>query len=87
MRPSFLHVAAAGRIWLPCVVEDAGEEATRLVVVHPLWRTDPGAVERLIGTEARPAGRCAPTFELERRPLKVLELTRVREPAPSFDET
>ncbi|WP_437871016.1 DEAD/DEAH box helicase [Methylorubrum extorquens] len=86
MRPGSLHVETAGRIGLPCIVEGGREEAARLVVVHPLWRTDPGAVARLLGAEARPTDRCVNTFELERRPLKALELAKVREPAPAFDD-
>lgn len=86
MRPGSLRVESAGRIKLPCIVEEARDQTARLVVVHPLWRTDPGAVQRLLGSDAQPSDQCVDTFELERRPLKALELAKVREAAPGFDD-
>jgi hypothetical protein len=52
------------------------------LVVHPLWRLDVGGRQRFIGRSTRPRVRFVDTFELERRPLKALELAQTREPVP-----
>jgi hypothetical protein len=84
MRPGSLRVDAAGPLGLPCVVEfGAGDVVVgQTLVVHPLWRLDIGGRQRFIGRSTGALVRFVDTFELERRPLKALELAQVREPAP-----
>jgi hypothetical protein len=59
----------------------------RLVVIHPLWRADPTLLSGLgastPGTRAMPID----TFDLERRPLRALEVAGDRAPAPVFRAT
>jgi len=56
----------------------------RLIVIHPLWRADPTLVSRL--GVASPGNRTilVDTFDLERRPLRALEMAGDRPPAPAF---
>ena len=84
MRPASLRAETAGPLDLPCVVEFGPENAVvgQTVVVHPLWRLDIGGRQRFIGRSTSPRVRFVDTFELERRPLKALELAQIREPVP-----
>ena len=81
MRPGSLAVRPAGPMELACIVQGSGSSAKRLVVVHPLWRMDDGAPARLLGTDVLPGDKCVDTFELERRPLKALEVAQERIPS------
>jgi hypothetical protein len=56
----------------------------KLVVVHPLWRADHTLLSRL-GVAALEV-RTLPidTFDLERRPLRALEMVEERGPVPAF---
>jgi hypothetical protein len=86
MRPKFWRAERAGAMRLPCLVEIDGQQRVvrRLVVVHPLWRADQALMSRL-GVTA-PDTRTFPidTFDLERRPLRALEMVEERGPAPAF---
>jgi hypothetical protein len=54
------------------------------VVIHPLWRADQALLSRL--GVAAPGVRTLPidTFDLERRPLRALEMVEERRPVPAF---
>jgi hypothetical protein len=82
MRPGSLRAETAGPLGLPCVVEFEPGDAVvgQTLVVHPLWRLDVGGRQRFVGRSASPRVRFVDTFELERRPLKALELAQMREP-------
>jgi hypothetical protein len=86
MRPRFWKAERAGSMGLPCLVETDGQGRVnrRLVVIHPLWRADPTLPSRLgvasLGTRTIPID----TFDLERRPLRALEMANDRGPAPPF---
>ncbi|WP_441279797.1 hypothetical protein AB7535_18940 [Bradyrhizobium sp. 956_D2_N1_4] len=71
---------------LPCLAETDGQGRVnrRLIVIHPLWRADPTLLSRL--GVASPGVRTLPidTFDLERRPLRALEMAGERPPAPAF---
>jgi hypothetical protein len=86
MRPKFWRAERAGAMRLPCLVETDGQQRVvrRLVVVHPLWRTDHTLLSRL--GAAAPGVRTLPidTFDLERRPLRALEMVEEKGPAPAF---
>jgi hypothetical protein len=86
MRPKFWRMERAGAMRLPCLVETDGQQRVvrRLVVVHPLWRADQTLLSRL--GVAVPGIRTLPidTFDLERRPLRALEMVEERGPAPAF---
>ena len=84
MRPGSLRAETAGRSDLPCVVEfGPGNVITgRTLVVHPQCRLDIGARQRFMGNFTGPKMRFIDTFELERRPLRALELAQTREPVP-----
>lgn len=85
MRPGSLKVQTVGAMRLACLVETTGAGQTRMVVVHPLWRTDAAASRRLLGADARPGDKFVDTFDLERRPLKAVELARALEAAPEME--
>lgn len=86
MRPRFWRAERAGSMGLPCLVEtDVQERVNRkLIVIHPLWRADPTLLSHLgvpsSGTRTIPIN----TFDLERRPLRALEMANDRAPAPPF---
>lgn len=84
MRPKFWRAERAGAMGLPCLVETDGQQRVnrRLVVIHPLWRADPTLLSWL-GVSS-PGMRSIPidTFDLERRPLRALEMANDRAPAP-----
>lgn len=85
MRPGSLKVETVGPMELACIVEGVGLSAVRMTVIHPLWRTDGGAARRFLGADAAVGDRFVDTFELERRPLKALEIARTREAAPPLE--
>jgi hypothetical protein len=86
MRPKFWQVERAGAMRLPCLIEIDGQQRVlrRLVVVHPLWRADQtlqsGLGVAVAGVRTIPID----TFDLERRPLRALELVEERRQAPAF---
>jgi hypothetical protein len=86
MRPKFWRAERAGAMGLPCLVETDGQQRVvrRLVVIHPLWRADQTLLNRL--GVAVPNTRTLPidTFDLERRPLRALEMVEERRPVPAF---
>jgi hypothetical protein len=86
MRPKFWRSERTGTMRLPCLVETDGQQRVvrRLVVIHPLWRADQALLSRL--GVAAPGVRTLPidTFDLERRPLRALEMVEERGPAPAF---
>jgi len=86
MRPRFWRAEPAGSMGLPCLVETDGQQRVnrRLIVIHPLWRADSTLLTRL--GVASPGVRTLPidTFDLERRPLRALEMAGERPPAPAF---
>jgi hypothetical protein len=86
MRPKFWRVEQSGAMRLPCLVEINGQQRVvrKLVVVHPLWRADHLLLTRL--RVATPGTRTVPidTFDLERRPLRALEMVEERGPAPAI---
>jgi hypothetical protein len=86
MRSARWRVETVGPLRLPCLVElDANQAPVRrLLVIHPLWRADL-AIPRKLGA-ASPGVQTIPidTFDLERRPLRALEMLRQRQMAPEF---
>ena len=86
MRPKFWRAQRAGTLRLPCMVEIDGQQRVvrRLGVVHSLWRADHTLLSDL--GVAAPGVRTLPidTFDLERRPLRALEMVEERGPAPAF---
>jgi Lhr-like helicase len=83
MRPTTLRTETAGAHQLPCITEVAqGFPVRRTVVVHPLWRLDANAPMRFLGRFIGPTTRFVDTFDLERRPLRALELAQDRGPVP-----
>jgi hypothetical protein len=86
MRPKFWRAERSGSMQLPCLVEmDAQQRVVRrLVVIHPLWRADQTLLSRLGVTSANIATRPIDTFDLERRPLRALEMVEGRAPAPAI---
>ena len=84
MRPGSLRAETSGLSKLPCIVEFGPGNAVigKTLVVHPLWRLDISARQRLIGHFTGPQIRFVDTFELERRPLRALELAETRLPVP-----
>lgn len=86
MRPGSLRVDTVGPLKLACIVETKGSAETRLAVIHPLWRTDTGAAKRLFGSDVRMTDRFVDTFDLERRPLKALEIAHLMPSAPDLED-
>jgi hypothetical protein len=70
---------------LPCLTEvnQAGNVLRRLVVVHPLWRTDFNLAGSIGISMADVQTRFVDTFDLERRPLRALELAFESAEAPA----
>ncbi|MET4278538.1 MULTISPECIES: DEAD/DEAH box helicase [unclassified Bradyrhizobium] len=87
MRPRFWRAERVGAMRLPCLIESDAQQRVvrRLVVIHPLWRADQELIDG-IGAAA-PGVRTLPidTFDLERRPLRALEMVAERRPAPPFN--
>jgi hypothetical protein len=81
MRPKSWRAEKTAGMQLPCLIEIGGQ-GRRVVVIHPLWRADGDAIRRLgiasIGTRAL----LIDTFDLERRPLRALEMVEARAVAP-----
>lgn len=71
-----------GPLGLNAVVEKRSGSTVRFVLVHPLWRMDSGALHRLLGDAMRPYDKPVTTFDLERRPLRALEMARSALPDP-----
>jgi hypothetical protein len=74
MRSGRLTYTALKYSGLPCIVERApdGAEMSRTVVVHPLWRKDNQVMPIVLGTDWNDRLSFVDTFNLERRPLRVL---------------
>jgi len=87
MRSQFWHVEPAGELGLPCLVETDGHGHVnrRLVVIHPLWRADTSLLELLGANSPGVRAITIDTFDLERRPLRALEMADGRDPAPPSD--
>jgi hypothetical protein len=89
MRPKFWRAERVGTMRLPCLVETDGQQRVvrRLVVIHPLWRADQTLLSRL--GVAAPGVRTLPidTFDLERRPLRALEIVEGRRRRRPFRPT
>jgi Lhr-like helicase len=83
MRPGSLELGVVGGQRLPCITQTAsGHPVRRYIVVHPLWRLDANVGARLIGGFGGTETRYVDTFDLERRPLRALELVLDRKPVP-----
>src|SRR5260370_28499606 len=85
MRPKFWRAERVGAMRLPCLVEIDGQQRVvrRLVVVHPLWRSDSEAMRRLGVSTSIGRTQLIDTFELERRPLRALEMVDAKGDAPA----
>jgi hypothetical protein len=86
MRPKFWRAERVGAMRLPCLVETDGQQRAvrRLVVVHPLWRADHKLLSRLGVAAAGVRTLPIDTFDLERRPLRALEMAEESGLAPAF---
>ncbi|CAH2407162.1 hypothetical protein MES4922_60127 [Mesorhizobium ventifaucium] len=74
MRPGALIASIHAPSGLPCLLEQGRSgPGSAIVVVHPLWSTQGDAGLALAGGEDV---RFIDTFELERRPLRALEMAR-----------
>jgi hypothetical protein len=86
MRSARWRVETVGPLRLPCLIELDGNQAPLrwLLVIHPLWRAD-FDTPRLLGATS-PGVQTVPidTFDLERRPLHALEMSKERQMAPEF---
>lgn len=84
MRPTSLRAETVGPYHLPCIasIGQGGNILGRTVVVHPMWRMDRGAGLRFLGNLPGPQLHFVDTFDLERRPLRALEMALSREPSP-----
>jgi Lhr-like helicase len=78
MRPGSLTPTTVDTptVKLAAIEERSGSNKVRMIVTHPLWRTGQGAMADLLGAQAGPMQSFVDTFELERRPLKALEVAR-----------
>ena len=78
MRPGSLTAEKLKHSGLPCLVkrDGNGNVQSRIVVVHPLWRTDVDAALKMLQGDAIDGVSFIDTFNLERRPLKALELAK-----------
>jgi hypothetical protein len=86
MRSARWRVETVGPLRLPCLEELDANQAPlrRLLVIHPLWRADLDIPRKLGATS--PGVQTIPidTFDLERRPLRALEMLKQRQMAPEF---
>lgn len=76
MRPGSLKVELVGPMGLASIVQTTGRSALKMIVLHPLWRSSAADVTTLIGSRPDGTMRFVDTFDLERRPLKALEMAR-----------
>jgi transcription initiation factor TFIIIB Brf1 subunit/transcription initiation factor TFIIB len=76
MRPSAMHTEILPHTGLSCIVERAHDETWRYVVSHPLWRKDAEALQEILGSDHQDGMIAVDTFNLERRPLRVLAALR-----------
>ncbi len=85
MRPRSWRAGSVGVQNLPCLTEvnQAGNVLRRLIVVHPLWRTDFTLAASIGISTADVHTRFVDTFDLERRPLRALDLAFERTEAPA----
>lgn len=86
MRPRSLRVSSAEHQNLPTIMhlDQQGRAIRRTIVAHPLWRLDANVVQRFGLGFAGLTTSFVDTFDLERRPLRALEIAGEREPAPEF---
>ena len=78
MRPSAMHSEILPHTGLPCIVEQSGKETWRYVVLHPLWKKDVEALSVILGSDYQEGMLPVDTYNLERRPLRVLANLRER---------
>ncbi|MYM70358.1 DEAD/DEAH box helicase [Pseudoduganella sp. FT55W] len=78
MRPSAMRAEILPHAGLPCIVERSDKETWRYVVVHPLWRKDGDALRKILGSDYHEGMIAVDTYNLERRPLRVLAELRER---------
>jgi hypothetical protein len=85
MRPRSWRAGSVGVQNLPCLTEvnQAGNMLRRLVVIHPLWRADINLAGSIGISTADVQTRFVDTFDLERRPLRALDLAFERAGAPA----
>jgi hypothetical protein len=76
MRPTSLRAETRGPLNLPAIIDTSSGGAVEMLVVHPLWRHSTGFGMNLSGGASM---RFIDTFNLERRPLRALELARTAE--------
>jgi hypothetical protein len=55
-------------------------------VIHPLWRADKALLNRLGVAASNTHTLPIDTFDLERRPLRALEMVEERRPAPAIQD-
>jgi hypothetical protein len=74
MRSGRLSYAPLKHSGLPCIIEHTaeGNELSRTVVVHPLWRKDGQVMSKVLGRDWSERLAFVDTFNLERRPLRIL---------------
>jgi hypothetical protein len=74
MRSGRLSYAPLKHSGLPCIIERTpeGEELSRTVVIHPLWRKDDKVMSMVLGPDWSERLTFVDTFNLERRPLRIL---------------
>jgi hypothetical protein len=72
MRPSALSYTTLPYSGLPCITESAGGQTWSCVVLHPLWRKDSETLAGILGPDYVPGMLAVDTYNLERRPLRVL---------------
>jgi hypothetical protein len=78
MRPSAMRAEILPHTGLPCIVERGEKETWRYVVLHPLWRKDGEALSKILGSDYHEGMIAVDTYNLERRPLRVLAELRER---------
>ena len=80
MRPGTLSYLRLESSQLPCIIERSleGEELSRTIVVHPLWRKDVEVMSVILGPDWSDGVTLIDTFNLERRPLRTLAEVRNR---------
>lgn len=72
MRPSALSHERLSHSGLSCIVERSNGETWRYAVLHPLWRKDLETLAGILGPDYVPGMLAVDTYNLERRPLRVL---------------
>lgn len=76
MRPATLKYERLPHSGLPCLVEQESGQEKRYVVVHPLWSLESSVLSGVLGADWSPELNFVDTFNLERRPLKAMILSR-----------